>query len=798
MDVKPPSPADENGLKRKRPAACVHCHQRKVRCDARTVGVPCSNCRTAGKLDCRIHEKKKRTASRSLRHPVPIRCAPFPESDEPHAQAALSNPPMPDSHHTTMSILDISAQHQHQQQQQQHHHHQQQQQQQQQQHRQQQHHETQLEQDRDQKEGSYPAGSVMDYRDISPDEEESSERDKQLAKLIDDESTHRKIQKNVRVIYVGQDVSNLNFLLRQQHVDRDDEVYHFATNEISHKYIECGFEQVPRDAFVLPEPALADELVDAYFKHVNPGFPILAEDIFMAQYKGRDSSDAPSLLILQAVLLAGAHVSRPRPMRDTLKAAFFRRAKLLFEARVERNRDIMVQAALLLTWYSDPVDDDVAANAHYWVGVAARIATGLGMHRNSGSSIFVPHDKRMWRRAWWILVQFDVMVSLQYGRPQAINLDDCDVEPLREADFEGCGNNIQKDYVIQFTELCCMISFIVRERFGLRIAPERRKSILSEADKALANWSIKLPDTVRMSTSDMHAWPALLHLTYNNFLILLHRPHPRASADSYAHNDAEICSAAAGVIVSIFEELREKDRVKYLWSSAVNTLFTAMIQIRVELRFSNPVLAINALRRFDSTLVSLRALAEYWHNAESILHLFESSKRLKYDMQMVKSKQTNASQPHKEGDPVPKSTEGPSPQVEAPLPPPQLHTWWPKAQLGERLTYFSHSEPMVPVSAPHHPHPQPQPQPHPQRQPQAQPQPQPQQQQPQQPRPRGTEHIPSPGQGPDWRQLFTFESDACGAVVPENLNDMEDEWRELYLHDPGLTDYFQESTWLQS
>ncbi|KAK2821090.1 hypothetical protein FQN49_007723 [Arthroderma sp. PD_2] len=628
-----------------------------------------------------------------------------------------------------------------------------------------------------QKEDSYPAASVMDYsptanQDISPDEDESSERDKQLAKLIDEESTHRKIQKGVRVIYVGQDVSNLNFLLRQQHLDRDDEVYHFATNEISRKYIECGFEQVPRDAFILPEPALADELVDAYFKHVNPGFPILAEDIFMAQYRGRDSSDAPSLLVLQAVLLAGAHVSRPRPMRDTLKAAFFRRAKILFEARVERNRDIMVQAALLLTWYSDPIDDDVAANAHYWVGVAARIATGLGMHRNSGSSMIVPHDKRMWRRAWWILVQFDVMVSLQYGRPQAINLDDCDVEPLRASDFEGCGPNIQKDYVIQFTELCCMISFIVRERFGLRIAPERRKVILSEADKALANWSIKLPDTVRMSTADMDAWPALLHLTYNNFLILLHRPHPRASADTYAHNDAEICSAAAGVIVSIFEELREKDRVKYLWSSSVNTLFTAMIQIRVELRFSNPVLAINALRRFDSTLVSLRSLSKYWHNAESILQLFESSKRLKHDMQMVKSKQSSTARP-REGDIASKSVEGPTPQAEVPLPQSQLQNWWPKPEFGDRLNYFTHPGSMVPVSGPQQQQPQPQPQPQP------------------------SEQLP--GQGADWRQLFTFaESEPCGAVVPENLNDMEDEWRELYLHDPGLTDYFQESTWLQS
>jgi transcriptional regulatory protein AMDR len=179
-------------------------------------------------------------------------------------------------------------------------------------------------------------------------------------------------------------------------------------------------DHVPRESFNLPDQAVADELVDAYFTHVNPGCPIIDEDTFMSQYRSRDPHNAPSLLILQSILLVGAHVCRPRPARDTLKSTFFRRAKMLFEARVERNRDLLVQAALLLTWYSDPVDDDVASNAHFWVGIAARIATGLGMHRNAGSSTLVPQDKRMWRRTWWILVQFDVAISLQYGRPQAM------------------------------------------------------------------------------------------------------------------------------------------------------------------------------------------------------------------------------------------------------------------------------------------------------------------------------------------------------------------------------------------
>jgi hypothetical protein len=48
---------------------------------------------------------------------------------------------------------------------------------------------------------------------------------------------------------------------------------------------------------------------------------------------------------------------------------------MLFDTRVEWNRDLAVQAALLLTWYSNSVED-ITTNAWYWVGVAARLAMG--------------------------------------------------------------------------------------------------------------------------------------------------------------------------------------------------------------------------------------------------------------------------------------------------------------------------------------------------------------------------------------------------------------------------------------
>ncbi|KAL6231621.1 hypothetical protein BDW75DRAFT_219728 [Aspergillus navahoensis] len=617
---------------------------------------------------------------------------------------------------------------------------------------------------------------------------------KRLVNLIDGEaSDSRAIQRGVRAIYVGHELSNMSFLIRQQR-DTGDDVYHFAGNEIPRRQLRTGHDQLLMDALTLPEPALADELVHAYFAQVNPGYPIVEEDLFMSQYRNRDPVDAPPILLLQTILLVGAHVTRPKVERDVLKDIFFRRAKWLFDNRIERNRDILVQAALLLTWHSDVADDDVSANAHYWIGIAARIATGLGMHRNPVCSRFVPRDRRMWRRLWYILVQFDVMVSLSYGRPQALNLEDSDVSPLTVSDFEGCGVRVQAEFVIHFSELCTMISYIVRERFGLRISAERRKAALLEADEALANWSLRLPDRLRLRASDMDPWSAMLHLNYNNFLILLHRPHPKASAysDDYGPHDAEICSAAAGVIASIFEELRMHDRLKLLWYSGVHTLFTAMIQVRVELRFSNPVLAINALRRFDSASYSLRELAQYWSHASTILRLFEESRRLQEDLQTTTSegprrfsnnstdnsitRQKNTSDIRHLA--IMNSDTTPPNAASLPLQPnSQLSYDVPTPDSTSHQN--SHSQPTL---SPHtHTHTT---------------------------QPFDT-WIPSNNLTPmdtvdnsrellDWRQLFSF-TDLEGPVLPsimEGITELEDEWRQIYWQETPMSDLLQDGGWM--
>ena len=363
------------------------------------------------------------------------------------------------------------------------------------------------------------------------------------------------------------------------------------------------------------------------------------------------------------------------------------------------------------------------------------------------------------------------------------------MRPLTPADFVGCGARVQIDFVIHFSGLCSMISYIIRERFGLTASMERRKAILPEADEALANWSLSLPDSLRLRGS-MDSWSAMLHLTYNNFLILLHRPHPRASAysEDYGPHDAEICSAAAGVITSIFEELRQKDCIKYLWCSGVHTLFTAMIQVRVELRFSNPVLAINALRRFDSTLSSLRCLAECWTSAETILRLFENSKKLQQDLRLVHEEAPGQVREAQDNDMSVDTKPG---SVAVPMATPIVSQSHAQVDVGGNAFHGGNlidSGQTLRAPNPHN---------HNEERPSGQFQyngnvPNETNDVPANHNGEGSEHS---GNFLDWKQLFPFAGlEEPGPMNIEGLMDIEEEWRQLYM-EPQMSDLLQESIW---
>ncbi|KAF2011193.1 hypothetical protein BU24DRAFT_454667 [Aaosphaeria arxii CBS 175.79] len=433
-----------------------------------------------------------------------------------------------------------------------------------------------------------------------------------------------------RNLFIGTEVSNFNYLVRQGSSNaRYDHCFHFTNRQFHPKYTSFDSDALPEEALKLPSKALADRLLHAYFVHVNRGWPIVDEDLSMARYRNHDPQNPLALSLLNAMMLVGAHVlsANDEDMKG-LKSVFYRRAKLLIDHRIDQDRTAYIQTAILMTWHSDGLED-LMANAWYWIGTACRVAYGLGIHRDCTPSILYDVHKRTWIRLWWILFQFDTILSTALGRPQAINIEESDVPELETTHFEGIPK-AEVNFVIHHTRLCKIISEVTKQRWALRASFEAQADATRAADEKLAHFLTHLPLDLRPSSPARSVWQATLSFTYNNFALLLHRPPPKIGLHgptTGSISSAAICSDAALSITSRMEEVKSMESTSHVWGMSIYALFTAIVYASTSLGTENSLITAKSVSMFESLFTSLHDLSYYWQLALSLRSLYEQRLR---------------------------------------------------------------------------------------------------------------------------------------------------------------------------
>lgn len=399
-----------------------------------------------------------------------------------------------------------------------------------------------------------------------------------------------------------------------------------------------------RGAFLLPPRSLCDELIDSYFKWVHPLLPIINRAKFMRQYK--EQKNPPSVLLLQAVLLAGSRVCTNPQLMDkdgsSTPAAltFYKRAKALYDSNFEDDRVTIVQSLLLMGWYWEG-PEDVTKNVFYWSHVATIVAQGSGMHRSVENSQLKKTDKRLWKRIWWTLFTRDRSVAVALGRPCHINLDDSDVEMLTEDDFieeeEDDGNPgdyppdpIHVQFFLQYVKLCEIMSLVLSQGYSVASKARRQDPIdLTHSDMALADWLQNCPKIVYWEMPKHHFWSALLHSNYYTTLCLLHRAHmPPSGAsrfpDGLSYSSRHIAFQAAGMITSIVENLVARKELRYCPAFVVYSLFSALIMHVYQMRSPVPSIQQVTEKRIETCMRALEEISKVWLVGKMVYKLFES------------------------------------------------------------------------------------------------------------------------------------------------------------------------------
>ena len=434
----------------------------------------------------------------------------------------------------------------------------------------------------------------------------------------------------------------------ENHVELTTDI--FDTMDVTLDSVELEILKI-RGAFLLPNKELSLDLINAYFEHVHPLMPVINRSLFMKKF--HDPNDNPSLMVLHAVLLLGCRVSKnpllldSRGTNDLASITFFRRAKALYETNYESDPISIIQTLILIGSYWDG-PEDVTKNSFYWTRVAVGLAQGFGFQRDvSKSQNLTISEKKIWRRIWWCLFEKDRNVSIAFGRPVVIDLNDCDVPMLTIDDFDETDPELgindpytvdetQALYFIHLVKLAEITGIIIKHQYSVKSESMKRRnafSIIEHCDMLMGIWFTNLPPQLSFSLADnltQNFYACLLNAQYYNRLYLIHRSNlvrmARSSStnpNNYKYPSWGISFQSARMISIISKILLDRDLLQYVPVMFIYIAFSALIMLIYHVDSTNAVIASTATDSLYVSRAVLKELQKSWPIAGVLLKLFD-------------------------------------------------------------------------------------------------------------------------------------------------------------------------------
>ncbi|SCV05199.1 LANO_0H02234g1_1 [Lachancea nothofagi CBS 11611] len=346
-------------------------------------------------------------------------------------------------------------------------------------------------------------------------------------------------------------------------------------------------------AFLLPSKVICDELVDLYFQWIHPLTPVLDRTAFTKEYE----ANTCSIFLLQAILCVAVKVSRnPLLMdkdgsTDLASNIFYQRAKSLYDGRYEENEIALLQGMILLSKQAFH-EKNLIHTPLYFIKNAIIVANTHGLHRSADfHPTLTPNEKKARKLIWWILYVLDTFASISIGRPQGINLDDCDIPVLTHDDFVFDGQAPEhatptdyKDCIIRTVQIAEIVSRVSRELNRPMTGQCQKKTLIQHFDVLLQRWRKNLPPSLSYNSNaeifTKHSLPkAFVNAFYYKTLCLLHKSniHDMEAASDQQYVSAGIAFQAAHSLSLIGQILLDRNEISYCYVGHGYCFFEAMI-----------------------------------------------------------------------------------------------------------------------------------------------------------------------------------------------------------------------------
>ncbi|KAF8179593.1 hypothetical protein K438DRAFT_2021624 [Mycena galopus ATCC 62051] len=180
-------------------------------------------------------------------------------------------------------------------------------------------------------------------------------------------------------------------------------------------------------------------------------------------------------------------------------------------------------------------------------------------------------ESELYKRAFWVLVYLDRIISSGMGRTCAVQYDDFDIDPPIECDDDS-GSIRRVSFFNTLMRLNHILSFSLKILYSLNkvrvffsVNDAWEESAVAELDSSLNHWRDRIPEHLRWNPTRKDQvffdQSVALHCAYYHLQILIHRPFIpmlRKSAPT-ALPSLAICTSAARACANIVDVQRQRN-----------------------------------------------------------------------------------------------------------------------------------------------------------------------------------------------------------------------------------------------
>ncbi|KAK2810452.1 hypothetical protein FQN50_002941 [Emmonsiellopsis sp. PD_5] len=382
----------------------------------------------------------------------------------------------------------------------------------------------------------------------------------------------------------------------------------------------------------LLEPSHVNRLLEFYFAHSHTLYPIIRQNEFTSMlwkiYSDPldPSSQSPLWLYRVWMILAigSTTYSSVSLVDESESVQFFNKAMTYFEPAMGCGD---------LVSYS--FFNKIGPNTWLLVGIAARMATGMGLHTSDTYTSLPVDVAEFQKRLFFSLYMMDRVVSMALGRPFAIQDHDIDIGCFSDVDDE----QIHPDGIIPSNRLEPSSMAVPLHILGLRNiasdignrvhsikgsqeqSPEEKEQTIQSIHKRLIEWRRSMPFPLPdLQQKVPHLCTSWFDFNYYTHVIMLYRPSPLYRTLNLPK--VRILADASAMAIRQAISMHRQNRFSYNWlnllavfNSALSLMFSTTAQpdqLSLVLERTNAIddleLAIELLEAFDKKFPSAKKI----------------------------------------------------------------------------------------------------------------------------------------------------------------------------------------------